>query len=212
MGGPPKQTIPLSVLARNQTKDSWTWNLAVSGSGKGKRKRVGWTKGWQAVDDGTRTRAVGDWTAERRNRKQTWRGTTDRGSQHRTPETVAEKRGSSHGEEDRLKMSAFELLVEFSLVTHASDSPHMHVVLHNSSLVNPKLCSCLFVCFIFSCPPDRILVVARNVRYPPRTTSWSPAGQEEKVREEDECVWGEGVSLHMCVHLCVNAIFFLLTE
>ena len=28
-----------------------------------------------------------------------------------------------------LKMSAFEVLVEFLLVTHASDSPHMHIVL-----------------------------------------------------------------------------------
>ena len=88
--------------------------------------------------------------------KESWRGTTDRGSQHGTPETVAEKRGSSHSEEDRLKMSAFELLVEFSLVTHASASPHMHVVLHNSSFcywVNPKHCSCLFVCpSIFSVP------------------------------------------------------------
>ena len=42
--GWPEQTIPLSVSARNQTKDFWTWNLAVSGSGKGTRKRVGWTK------------------------------------------------------------------------------------------------------------------------------------------------------------------------
>ena len=99
--------------------------------------------------------AVGDWTAERRDSKQSWRGTMDRGSQHRTPETVAEKRGSSHGEEDRLKMSAFELLVEFSLLTHASDSPHMHVVLQYILLllINPKLCSCFIVCFIFSCPP-----------------------------------------------------------
>ena len=171
MGGPPKQTIPLSVLARNQTKDSWTWNLAVSGSGKGTRKRVGWTKELARVDDGTRTRAVGDWTAERWDSKQSWRGTTDRGSQHRTPETVAEKRGSSHSEEDRLKMSALELLVEFSLVTHASDSPHMHVVLQYLLLllVNPKLCSCLFVCpSIFSAHPRSYsCVVARNVRYPP---------------------------------------------
>ena len=66
------------------------------------------------------------WTAERR-AAESWRGTTDRGSQHRTPETVGDKIGSS--EEDRLKMSAFEVLVEFSLVTHASDSPHMHIVL-----------------------------------------------------------------------------------
>ena len=56
-----------SVLARNQTKDSWTWNLAVSGSGKGTRMRVGDRTrrravgaGQQAgVDDATRQRAVG---------------------------------------------------------------------------------------------------------------------------------------------------------
>ena len=74
-------------------------------------------------------------------------------------------------------------------------SLHMHVVLHTLLLlwVNPKHCSCLFVCFIFSCPPDRILVVARNVRYPSRTTSWSPAGQEvEWFEKEGECVWGQG--------------------
>ena len=181
MGGPPKQTIPLSVLARNQTKDSWTWNLAVSGSGKGTRMRVGWTK--ELAGSWRRDPAESSW---RLDSKKSWRGTTDRGSQHRTPETVAEKRGSSHGEEDRLKMSAFELLVEFSLVTHASDSPHMHVVLQYLLLllVNPKLCSCLFVCFIFSYPPDRILVVARNVCCPPRTTSWSPAGQEVEWLED----------------------------
>ena len=45
-----------SVLARNQTKDSWTWNLAVSGSGKGTRMRV---------DDATQQRAVGGWRAEK---------------------------------------------------------------------------------------------------------------------------------------------------
>ena len=127
---------------------------------RGRERGLAGQRSWQAVDDGTRTRAVSDWTAERRDSKQSWRGTTDRGSQHRTLETVAEKRGSSHGEEDRLKMSAFELLVEFSLVTHASDRLHMHVVLQYLLLllVNPKLCSCLFVCFIFSYPPDRILV------------------------------------------------------
>ena len=78
------------------------------------------------VDETTQQRAVGGWTAERR-AAESWRGTTDRGSQHRTPETVGDKIGSS--EEDRLKMSAFEVLVEFSLVTHASNSPHMHIVL-----------------------------------------------------------------------------------
>ena len=101
MGGLPKQTIHLSVSARNQTKDSWTWNLAVSGSGKGTRMRVGWTKQQRAVDGGpgreqlaldSREAVDGDpdesswrWTAERR-AAESWRGTTDRGNQHRTPE------------------------------------------------------------------------------------------------------------------------------
>ena len=75
--------------------------------------------------------------------RESWRGTTDRGSQHRTPETVGDKIGSS--EEDRLKMSAFEVLVEFSLVTHASDSPHMHIVLHTF------LCSWLTPSFVRVC-------------------------------------------------------------
>ena len=75
--------------------------------------------------------------------RESWRGTTDRGSQHRTPETVGDKIGSS--EEDRLKMSAFEVLVEFSLVTHASDSPHMHKVLHTF------LCSWLTPSFVRVC-------------------------------------------------------------
>ena len=89
------------------------------------REAVG--AGQQAgVDDATQQR--GSWRLDSREAsRESWRGTTDRGSQHRTPETVGDKIGSS--EEDRLKMSAFEVLVEFSLVTHASDSPHMHIVL-----------------------------------------------------------------------------------
>ena len=86
---PAKQTIPLSVLARNQTKGFWTWNLAVSGSGKGTRKRVGWRK-----------ELTGSWC-----------GTTDRGSWHRTPERWDSSR------EDRVQprrssqeMSAFRWL------------------------------------------------------------------------------------------------------
>ena len=67
-------------------------------------------------------------------------------------------------------MSDSSSIVEFSLVTHASDSPHMHIVLQYlfSALGNPKLCSCLFVCLsIFSClPRSYSCVVARNLRYP----------------------------------------------
>ena len=126
---------------------------------RGRERELAGKRSWQAV---------GDWTAERRVSREELAWNHGQGQSTPFPETVAEKRGSSHGEEDRLKMSAFELLVEFSLVTHASVCPHMHVVLHNLLLllVNPKLCSCLFVCFIFSCPPDRILVAVKKCALP----------------------------------------------
>ena len=51
------------------------------------------------------------------------------GQMRSIPETVAEKIRSS--EEDRVKRCRHSsCFVEFSLVTHASISPHMHVVLH----------------------------------------------------------------------------------
>ena len=89
--------------------------------GRGHEMRVGWTKELRGVDGGP---GRGSW---RRDSRESWRGTTDRGSQHRTPETVGDKIGSS--EEDRLKKSDSSSFVEFSQVTHASDSPHMHIVL-----------------------------------------------------------------------------------
>ena len=71
---------------------------------RGHEKRVGWTKEMAGVDDGTRTRAVddgtrtradGDGTAERGvSRELAW----NQGQMRSTPETVAEKIGSS--EED----------------------------------------------------------------------------------------------------------------
>ena len=42
---PAKQTIPLSVLARNQTKGFWTWNLGVAGRGNGTREESWLEKG-----------------------------------------------------------------------------------------------------------------------------------------------------------------------
>ena len=97
--------------------------------------------------------------------------------------------------EDRVKRCRHSsCFVEFSLVTHASVSLHMHVVLHTLLLlwVNPKHCSCLFVCpSIFSGPLDRILVVARNVHCPPQTTSWPPA-KKEMVRRRMNACGGEG--------------------
>ena len=169
MGGPPKQTIPLSVLARNQTKDSWTWNLAVSRSGKGTRMRVGWKRSWEAVDDGDPGEAVG--VGQQRGEQQSWRGTTDRGSQHRTPEQRGEA-AWDRVQRQWVKMSLHSSsLVEFSLVTHASVSPymlsgmHMHVVLHNSfcSLLTPSFVHvCSFV-LLFSPFPRSYSCVGKEM-------------------------------------------------
>ena len=131
---------------------------------RGHEKRVGWTKELAAVDDGTRTRPVGDGTAERRvSRRVGVEPRTDAvdSGDSRRQDRVQRRRLSQN-------MSAFQLLVEFSLVTHASVSPHMHVVLHILLLllVKPKHCSCLFVCFIFSCPPDRIHVAVKKCALP----------------------------------------------
>ena len=139
------------------------------------------------------------------------------GRRQSTPDTgavrPAEKIGSS--EEDRVKRCRHSsCFVEFSLVTHASVSLHMHVVLHTLLLlwVNPKHCSCLFVCFIFSCPPDCILVVPRNVRCPhPRTTSWSPAGREVEWLEIDVKrvgAWGRYRYTSFQSHSALFGIFF----
>ena len=126
---------------------------------RGRERELVGQRSWQVVGDGTAELAWNHW------------------QMRSTPETVADKIGSS--EEDWVKMSAFQLLVELSLVTHACVSPHMHVVFHTLLLlwVNPKHCSCLFVrlfYFLLS-PRSYSCMVARNVRYPPRTTSWSPA-------------------------------------
>ena len=58
-------------------------------------------------------------------------------------------------------MSDSSSIVEFSLVTHASDSPHMHVVLQYLPLhlVNPKFVRvCSFVLLFSPVSLDRILV------------------------------------------------------
>ena len=64
------------------------------------------------VDDATEERAVGGWTAERQ-AEGSWRLDSREGS----PARVSQDESDSSS------------IVEFSLVTHASDSPHMHIVL-----------------------------------------------------------------------------------
>ena len=103
---PAKQTIPLSVLARNQTKgfglEISAWPEVVTG----REKRVGWTKELTG----------------------SWRRDTDKGSRLRTPEQRGESAWErvQDSEEDRVKMSRHSsCFVEFSLVTHASVSLYM---------------------------------------------------------------------------------------
>ena len=146
-----KQMISLSVLARNQTKDFWTWNLAVSGSGKGTRKRIGWIKELRS-----------SWRRDSREASQqkSWRGTTDRAvnTGHQSSETNREDRVQRRRSSQ--EMSAFQLLYGISLVTHASVSLHMHVVLHTLLLlwVNPKHCSCLFIVLLFPPAPSIVFL------------------------------------------------------
>ena len=109
-----------------------------------------------------------EWQLTTRLREGSWRLESSRGQlatgQQRGKQqrvgggTVGDKIGSS--EEDRLKMSAFEVLVEFSLVTHASDSLHMHVVLHTflCSWLTPSLFVFVRLSFYFLRSLDRILV------------------------------------------------------
>ena len=67
--------------------------------------------------------------------------------------------------------------VEFSLVTHASVSPYMLSGMQSVAylpllLVNPKLCSCLFVCpSIFSVPSIVFLCSGKEMCVTPSTTS-----------------------------------------
>ena len=105
-GWPAKQTIPLSVLARNQTKGFWTWNLAVSRSVNGTRKESWLGKGAHS----------------------SWRRDTDRGGRQWT----SEQRGEAAWHEGPAIVKKIEsrcryssCFVEFSLVIHASVSPYM---------------------------------------------------------------------------------------
>ena len=104
-GWPAKQTIPLSVLARNQTKGFRTWNLGVAGRGNGTREERFGQRSWES-----------------------WRRDTERGSRQWTPE----QRGEAAWHEGPATVKKIEsrcrhssCFVEFSLVIHASVSPYM---------------------------------------------------------------------------------------
>ena len=84
---------------------------------RGHERELAGQRSWQAVGDGTAERRV-----SRRVGVEPRTDAVDSGDSSR--EDRVQRRRSSQ------EMSAFQLLVEFSLVTHASVSPHMHVVLH----------------------------------------------------------------------------------
>ena len=76
---PAKQTIPLSVLARNQTKGFGLEFSACPEVVTGREKRVGWEKELKAVGDGTRTDAVDSGHSSREDRVQRRRSSQDVG-------------------------------------------------------------------------------------------------------------------------------------
>ena len=69
-------------------------------------------------------------------------------------------------------MSDSSSIVEFSLVTHASDSPHMHIVLQYLPLllVTPSL-FVLVRLFVFSCLPRSYSCVGKEMCVTPSATS-----------------------------------------
>ena len=177
---PAKQTIPLSVLARNKTKGFWTWNLGVAGRGNGTREESWLEKGADRVGVEPRTGAVD--------------------TRHRSGETVAENIGSS--EEDRVKRCRHSsCFVEFSLVIHASVSPYMLsemeccIVSFCSELTPSIVRVCSFV--LFSPVPSIVFLWWQEMCVTPLgTTSWSPTGQERKwLGDWSNVCGGEGVNV-----------------
>ena len=82
---------------------------------------------------------------------------------------VADKMGSSEEDESRWRYSS--CFVEFLLVTHASDSLHMHVVLHNSfcSLLTPSVLFVFVRLFYFLLSPRSYSCVAvKKCALPPQ--------------------------------------------
>ena len=131
--------------------------------GRGRERELTTRPGREAVGAGqqrgswrgTRTRAVGVGQQRGEQRELAWN--------HRQGQSTPDSGDSRR--EDRVqrqwvKMSLHSSsFVEFSLVTHASVSPYMLSGMQSVAylpllLVNPKLCSCLFICpSIFSVPP-----------------------------------------------------------
>ena len=126
---PAKQTIPLSVLERNQrSRRDWKWKGTREESELGKGAGRG-----------------------------SWRRRTDRGSRHWTPERRGQSAGDRVQTSERRLSRHSICFVEVSLVTHASVSLHMHKVLHNSPSaleLTPSVCSLfsfLSLPWLYSC-------------------------------------------------------------
>ena len=165
MGRPPKQT---SLFWRETRQRSLGHEISPNPEvGRG-RERGSWR----------RDPAEGSWRLESREAVGGW---TQRGKQqrvgvdprtgavntrHRSREARQHGIGSSEVSQDESDSSS---IVEYSLVTHASDSPHMHIVLQYLPLllVNPKFVRvCSFVLLFSPFLRSYSCVVARNVRCP----------------------------------------------
>ena len=152
--------------------------------------------------------------AGRRTRELAW----NHGQGQLIPETrsvrPAEKIRSS--EEDRVKRCRHSsCFVEFSLVTHASVSLHMHVVLHTllQLWVNPKHCSCLFVCSIFLPLPRSYSCSGKKCTLPP-SDHWLITGRPRREMAEDWWMCGGegGIVTQLCVNDIVGFTFVLVHQ
>ena len=155
---------------------------------RGRERELAGQRSWQAVDDGTRTRAVGDWTANWVG-VEPWTDAVDSGDSTREERVQPRRRRLSQ------KMPAFQLLVEFSLVTHASVSPHMHVVLHTSfcSWLTPsfvRVCSSV----LFSPVPPVVFLWWQAMCVTPLgpLVDHRPAVRSDMVRRKLTCVGARG--------------------
>ena len=184
-----KQTIPLFVLARNQTKGFGpaisTWPEVVRG-----RQSESETKGlrsWQLAKGRRREESTRD-----------------------SRETSRHERGSRPVKEDRIKMSRHsssfvEVSLGSTLVLVCTCT-----MLHNSPSALVRILFVLFVCSLSSCSLDCIWCSGKEMCVAPiGTTSWSPAAKKWNGSKSWCNVGAEGVTSHVLVFLLVVVVFFI---
>ena len=127
MGGPPSRRF-LCLFWRETRQRIFEPEISPYPEVVREREReLAGRRSWQAVGVEPRTERVGDGTAERRVSRRV-------GVEPRT-DAVDSEDSSREDRVQRRRCRHSSCFVEFLLVTHASVSPHMHVVLHTLLLL-----------------------------------------------------------------------------